>query len=272
MFKTEFTVLMSVYSKDDPDLFDKALKSVFDNSLSASKVLIISDGPLSPELNAVLERYSDEPTFSLVRCEENMGLSFALNIGLEYVDTEFTIRADSDDINCPTRFVTLIKLLQSGYDLVGSSIMEVDKSGVEIAIRKPPLNQADIKKFVKRRNPFNHMSTAFRTQVVADVGGYPNIFLKEDYALWATLISRGVRMCNSDEVLVHATTGQDFYKRRGGIRYAVAEIAMQRHLVSSGLKNKFSALFDGVLRSLVFLAPGKVREFVYVNFLRRRIR
>jgi glycosyltransferase involved in cell wall biosynthesis len=272
MTNSNFTVLISVFKKDDPTLFYLALKSIFENSMLPSRVLVIADGPLTNELNEILNLYSSHSSLFIIRLEVNEGLSSALNVGLRTIDTEFTIRADSDDFNSPNRFVTLIKLLESGYDLVGSSIIEVDKSGTELAIRRPPLNQVDIRKFAKKRNPFNHMSIAFRTIVVTGIGGYPNIFLKEDYALWATLISKGVPMCNSDEILVRATTGRDFYKRRGGLRYAFAEIAMQKHLVSCGLKNPFSALFDGVLRSIVFLAPGRVREFVYVNFLRQGIK
>lgn len=262
---------MSVYAQDNPFLFDKALNSIFINSLKPSRVLVVTDGPLTSSLNNVLEKYAVEPTLVVHRLEVNKGLASALNDGLKHIKTEFTVRADSDDINYPTRFATLINLLESGYDLVGSSILEVDKSGSELAIRRPPLCQMQIRKFAKRRNPFNHMSVAFRTKVVIEVGGYPDIFLKEDYALWSTLISKGIRMCNSDEVLVRATTGSDFYKRRGGIRYAYAEFAMQKHLISSGLKNPFFALFDGLLRALVFLAPGRIREFVYVNFLRQRL-
>jgi glycosyltransferase involved in cell wall biosynthesis len=268
MLKNDFTVLISVYQKDDPNLFDAALLSIFNNSLLPSTVLVVADGPLTEALDFILDKYSFQPTFFVLRLEKNKGLSAALNEGLMHVKTDFVVRADADDVNYPNRFVTLINLLRSGYDLVGSSIIEVDKSGVELAIRKPPLNQAQIIKFVKKRNPFNHMSVAFKTHVVINAGGYPNIYLKEDYALWSILISKGLRICNSDEVLVRATTGQDFYKRRGGIKYAFAEFAMQKHLVSLGLKNPFAATLDGLLRSMVFLAPGKIREFIYINFLR----
>lgn len=267
-----FTVLISVYHKDDAGLFEKALESIFCNSLPPDRVLIVADGPLTASLDCVLLKYSNQPNYSLIRSESNMGLACALNMGLRNISTEFTIRADSDDINCVNRFEILINLLQSGYGLVGSSIIEVDKSGVELAIRMPPLSQVDIKRFVKKRNPFNHMSVGFRTQIVIEAGGYPNIHLKEDYALWSTLIAKGVRMCNSEEILVRATTGRDFYKRRGGIRYALAEFAMQKHLIYSGLKSPFAASLDGLLRSLVFLAPAKIREFVYINFLRMGIK
>ncbi len=51
----------------------------------------------------------------------------------------------------------------------------------------------------------------------------PNVYLKEDYALWARMIQEGARCQNLPEVLVTAATGEDLYRRRGGGRYAAAE-------------------------------------------------
>jgi hypothetical protein len=113
------------------------------------------------------------------------------------------------------------------------------------------------------------MSVGYLTSTVKNAGGYPAIHLKEDYALWAKLLSQGCNVCNLDVVLVDATAGVEMFQRRGGLRYALAEIDLQRHLVVCGLKSSPIALMDGVLRSAVFLAPNVVREYFYINFLRK---
>lgn len=94
--------------------------------------------------------------------------------------------------------------------------MEVDRTGRPIAIRKVPSTEKEIRKFICHRNPFNHMTVAFRRSIVSDLGGYPDIFLKEDYALWACMLSRGVKMTNLEYILVNATAGSEMYRRRGG--------------------------------------------------------
>jgi glycosyltransferase involved in cell wall biosynthesis len=270
--RSDFSVLMAVYHKDDPSLFLMAIDSVFSNSLPPVKLIVVADGQLNNELERILNMFIKRSDFYLIRLEYNVGLASALNIGLKYVQTKYTVRADSDDFNYPNRFSILISTLESGFDLAGSSILEADKHGNEIAVRKMPSSHNEIVKFASRRNPFNHMSVGFRTKVVLDALGYPSIYLREDYALWAKLISRNIRVCNIDQILVRATTGADMYRRRGGLKYTLGEIDLQLHLVSNRLKSPLMGLLDGVLRGLVFIAPNRVREYFYINFLRLKIK
>lgn len=263
-----FTILMAVYHKDDPNLLRIALQSVYANTLKPDVVVLVQDGPVGENISNVINEFSSRKNFSLIELEVNSGLANALNAGLSTIHTQYTIRADADDFNHPDRFEQLIEKLRQGFDLVGSSIKEVDKSSQFMAIRRCPASEEEIRKFIRKRNPFNHMSVAFRTEAVLSAGGYPSIHLKEDYALWASLVSRNYKVCNLATVLVDATAGTEMFQRRGGVRYALAEIDLQRHLVKCGLKSRISALADGVMRSAIFLAPNAVREFVYLRFLR----
>lgn len=99
--------------------------------------------------------------------------------------------------------------------------------------------------------------------------GYPDIHLKEDYALWASIFACGAKAANMPETLVRATTGRDMYRRRGGIRYALAEIALQKHLVNVGLKSKHMAILHGLARSTIFLMPSSIRGWIYKKILRK---
>lgn len=266
----EFTVLMAVYKKDDPFLFRKALISIFSNNLQPIELVLVADGELNDNLLLIIDEFKINQPLKLLSLQNNVGLAQALNSGLAIIRTMYTVRADADDFNYPCRFEVLLAKLREGFDLVGSSIREVDKAGVEVAFRKCPLTEVEIRNFVRTRNPFNHMTVGFRTAAVVEAGGYPSIYLKEDYALWATLLARDCRVCNLSAVLVDATAGTDMFRRRGGMRYAMAEVNLQRHLVKCRLKSPLNALFDGFLRSLIFLAPNIVRELVYINFLRDR--
>jgi glycosyltransferase involved in cell wall biosynthesis len=266
--KTDFTVLLAVYYKDDPYLFLNALTSIFSNSLQPQELVVVADGDLTVELVSIISDFSKKYPLRLIQLAQNVGLANALNAGLSTIKTTYTVRADADDINHTDRFEVLLSKLCEGFDLVGSAIREIEKDGAEVAFRMCPLNQHDIKLYARKRNPFNHMTVGFRTSVVTDTGGYPSIYLKEDYALWATLLSRGCRVCNLDVVLVDATAGREMFQRRGGLRYAMAELDLQVHLVSCRLKSPFNALIDGVFRSLIFLSPSVVREFFYLKFLR----
>lgn len=269
MKNTNFSVLMSFYRNDKPELLRKALDSIFQNSIVPSEIILIQDGPVGAELTAVISSFSSKDVLKITILKENVGLARALNIGLGLISNPYTFRADADDYNMPDRFIKQLKFLEDGVALVGSSILEVDAHGKNIAIRTAPANEIEIKKLIGRRNPFNHMSVAFRTDVVIAVGGYPNIYLKEDYALWAKIIAGGYKVANLDDILVRATAGKDMYRRRGGILYVQSEIEMQRFLMQQNLQNFQWALIYGVSRSLVFLLPSKIRGYIYENFLRK---
>lgn len=249
-------------------MLEKALGSIYKSTLLPTYVVLIADGPLDESLQLIVDRFIQEKGLLFYQIPNNAGLAYALNFGLSKIKTELVIRADADDFNYTDRFEKLIAKLNDGFDLVGSAIREIDKSGGFVAIRRPPLDANEINKFIRKRNPFNHMSVGFRKDFILKCGGYPSIHLKEDYALWADVISSGGRVCNINDVLVDATAGLEMYQRRSGLRYALAEIDLQRHLVRTGLKSIPSAIFDGILRSAVFLAPNSVREFVYLRFLR----
>ncbi len=270
--KDNFTVLLAVYHRDDARQFDRALASIFENTLAPKSVLVVADGPLTEQLDRVLSEHAgSQSTLKIHRLKSNQGLSKALNVGLSLVDTEWVARADADDINRPDRFqkqADLVAAMRGSVDLMGGAISEIDRDGTLLAIRRPPSQHHAIVKFAARRNPFNHMTVWFRTEFAQRIGGYPHIHLKEDYALWAGMIKRGARCINLDDVLVDAQTGNDMYKRRGGKRYALAEIKLQKYLYKAGLKSAPLALFDVFSRATIFLAPTFLRKFVYTNILR----
>lgn len=269
--KVAFTVLMPVYDRDDIDrLFIRAIDSVYRNTVLPHHFILIVDGPVRESLRLKIVNVEALYKIEVLWLPNNVGIANALNIGLNKVKTEWVVRADADDYNLPNRFKVQVNFMQQGYDLIGSAIQEVDIKGENIAIKKPPLKHDALKRFARYRNPFNHMTAAFRASFARNCGGYPNIYLKEDYALWALMIKNGAKLANSPLVLVKATAGRDMYKRRGGLLYAKSEIELQKHLVRCGIKSYYAAMYHGGLRSLVYLLPGFIRGLIYESVLRSR--
>jgi glycosyltransferase involved in cell wall biosynthesis len=263
---------MALYGGDKPHLFVKAVQSVFANTILPNQCLIVLDGPLPTELDqTALELSKQYPIIEFIRLPKNRGLANALNIGLQSVRFSWVIRADSDDINLPQRFEVLAKTVQQhpSLQLVGSAILEVDEEGKPLTVREVPVTEKEIRQFAKTRNPFNHMAVAYRLDAVLACGGYPNIFLKEDYGLWCYFLAKNFPVANLKEVLVHACAGMGMFRRRGGWRYAKSEWQMQNLLVHSGLKGKARALIDGIMRATFFLIPASWRGFLYVHLLRQ---
>ena len=108
---------------------------------------------------------------------KNVGSVLALNSAIKLVKTKWIARADSDDINMANRFEKQIESALNDYDVIGCNILEVDRNNKFKTIeKKMPLKNSDIQKYLKWRNPINHMTAFYKTELVKKVGGYPNIY------------------------------------------------------------------------------------------------
>ncbi len=114
-----------------------------------------------------------------------------------------------------------------------------------------PCSQAEIVKASYKRNPFNHMSVAYRTDIVRELGGYPSLHLKEDYGLWLQFIANNHRVRNINKVLVEANFDESSIFRRGGLKYVASERDLLE-LKNSLIGKRFNNFLIFVLRSAVF--------------------
>lgn len=265
----KFSVLMAVYKGDNANYFQEALDSVYTNTITPNELILVVDGPIGSDLHNVIKSFKVLAGFKVFQLPENKGLSTALNYGLSKVSNELVFRADADDINLKNRFERQIIYLENDFDIVGSTILEITEDKKPLKMRTCPSEHSKIVKTLKYRSPFNHMTIGFKKSIVLSIGGYPNISLKEDYALWIKLLSEDIKAFNLDEVLVHARAGKNMYRRRGGIEYFASEMQIQTLIINNKINNFYYALLIGVCRGFVFLMPNYFRGWFYSKFLRK---
>ena len=103
--RVPFSVLISLYKKENPEWFREALDSVFAQTVQPDEIVLVKDGPLTEELEAVLSDYSTKfPIFNFVVNETNLGLGLALQKGVLACKNEIIARMDTDDIIPVDRF------------------------------------------------------------------------------------------------------------------------------------------------------------------------
>lgn len=271
MKNPSFTVLMCTYSKDDPYLLEKSIESVFKNSIKPNYFILTIDGPIPKTNEKIIKKLSNQYPIQLNIIRKNKGLAEALNNALNLVKTEWVARADSDDINLYERFEKQLRVAKKDFDVIGSNILEIDNNGnLPKLTKKIPLTNKEIKKYIKLRNPINHMSVFYKTNLIKSVGGYPNIYLREDYALWAKLFEKGARFYNINEILVHVNGGQSLYKRRSGFKNAIAESKLQILLYQCNIKPLFLVIIHLILRASFLLLPSRLIQFIYIKNFRNK--
>lgn len=103
--RESFSVLLSVYWKENPVYLRDSLDSVFGQTVRASEVVLVEDGPLTPDLDRVVEEYEAKyPELKVIKLPQNRGLGLALNEGMKHCTNELIARMDTDDICKPYRF------------------------------------------------------------------------------------------------------------------------------------------------------------------------
>jgi len=254
-------VLMSVYHKVDPTEFAEALDSIFTQTRPADEVILVKDGPLTDELEAVIASYGDAIT--VVPLERNCGLGAALARGLEHVTAEFTARMDTDDVSVPHRFETQLAWFarHPETDALGAAMVEFTGDR-ELGVRAMPEHAIEIQRYAKINSPMNHPTVMFRTQSVRDAGGYQPIKNLEDYDLWARMLASGMRLHNLQEPLVRFRLDDAVFSRRAQGMWE-SEVQLQRNLAAYGLISKKRGVFNLLVRTAYRAIPAGLVRRVY---------
>lgn len=271
----KYSVLMSLYIKEKPEYLDLAIKSMVDQTLKPDEIVIVKDGPITDELQAVLDKYdNDYPgLFNIVGYEKNRGLGLALNFGLEHCRNELVARMDTDDIAVLDRCEKQVAFMEKHIEIaiVGGQIQEfLDTPDNVTGKRIVPCSDIEIKKYMKKRCPFNHMTVMFRKADILDVGNYQDWFYNEDYYLWIRLALGNKMFANLPEVLVEVRTSNDMYQRRGGKKYFISEKNIQKYMLRKKIIKFYRYSINLMERFLLqILMPNQIRIIVFKVFVRR---
>jgi len=178
---------------------------------------------------------------------------------------------DTDDICLPDRFKKQVEFIKQHPNVVlfSGHIAEFSDDKTKITgYRKVPIGDKNIKKYALSRNPFNHMTVAFRKDIIEAVGGYQHHLFLEDYNLWLRVIAQGYEVGNIDEVLLLARAGSNMVARRRGKDYIKGEWMLFNLKRKLNLQNIFSGFFIFILRVVPRILPTKILKGIY-KFLRR---
>lgn len=260
-------MLMPVYDGVPSAHFALALESVFSQTRAPDAVVVVSDGPLTPEQEQVLAAH---PTVLRVDLPTRAGIGPALAAGLAVCEGEWVARADADDINEPHRLESQLAVLDaSGGDVCSSAMAEfLGSPDRVVGVRPCPIAHRDIARRMRMANPVNHPTVVFRRELAVSAGGYQDLPYVEDYDLWARMLQRGAVFVGTQEPLVRfrADGLQDRRTAAGALN---AERLLQHRLHDYGLIGRPRMLTNLVIRGLYLRLPRPMVHGVYGLVFRR---
>lgn len=267
----DFSVLMSVYDKENADYLKQSLDSVFSQTIRASQVVLVEDGPLTPVQDSLIKDYCDKyPELEIVPLKENKGLGLALAEGIKHCRNEIVARMDTDDIARQDRFELQLNefVKNQKLDICGSHVKEFeDNIDNVVTQRMVPLTDAECKEYQKRRDAFNHMTVMYKKSAVLAAGNYQHCPLMEDTLLWVNMFKIGATVMNIDDYLVYARIGKGMYERRGGWAYFKKYKRARKRIYDTGYISWWDYVYTLIVQFVVAIMPNKLRGWIFRRVL-----
>ncbi len=253
----KYSVLMSVYAKDNTEYFIQAVNSMLAQTIPPEQFVLVVDGAVPKELaNAIAQYAENEELFTVVRLKENKGLGHALDVGLEHCRNELVARMDADDISLPERCERELEIFDQNKTLAvcGTHMIEFNDSPEKVhTMRKVPTDYVAIKKMMRRRQAFNHPTVMYKKSEVIRCGRYGNLRKKQDYDLFSRMINMGCYALNVDDLLFKYRADENNYKRRKSWSYVKSSIKVG----ALNYQRKYCSLTD-----LLYIICGQIGLFI----------
>lgn len=274
----KFSILSSIYYKENPQHFDECMVSIWENqTLKANEMVLVEDGELTPELYEKIEEWQNKlgSLLKIIKLPQNVGTGKAKNIGLQHCVHDIICIVDTDDVYLSNRFEKQIDFLNKNQDvdIVGGQIYEfIDDISNLTGVREVPCLHDELLMYAKKQSPFNNMTITYKKQAVLNAGGYQHHLWMEDYNLFLRLISNGCKLANLSDFLVYARIDNGMHGRRRGWQY----IQSEKQLLDLKVKLKIQPLVPAVLlflaRSAFRLLPSSLLGKVYNSVFRKSVK
>lgn len=191
------TVLLPFYRSSST--LNEAVESIIDQSFQEWELVLIDNNADAESKNVALDFLRRDIRVKLIS-EQQQGVAFALNAGLNHSTGAIIARMDADDIAHSDRLKTQYDFLKNNahIDVVGcqcSFSSDNDRAGGydyyvqwQNSIISP--EEHFLSRFIE--SPLAHPSVMFRKELIEKYGYYDTGILPEDYELWLRWMSRGV--------------------------------------------------------------------------------
>jgi glycosyltransferase involved in cell wall biosynthesis len=200
--KPVISVLLPVFNGQQH--ITAAIDSILSQSFTDLELIIVDDCSTDNTIS-IIENYTDK-RIRLFRNDQNSGPGISLNNGIEKVEGSFIAIMHADDISTADRLEKQYKFFQThpDIDIVGTQFKQMNEEGVVKMERSNlPLDPNVLKYSTLFNNCLCHPSVMIRKTVFDSGIRYESLRVNEDYALWITCLTKGIRIANLDFACLH---------------------------------------------------------------------
>ena len=265
----EISVVMGVYNA--ASFLAEAIESILSQTYNDFEFIIVNDRS-TDESEKIIRSFTDS-RIQLINLDENKGLSFALNRGIEKASGRYIARMDADDVSLPHRFDKQMNYFASHpeTDVLGSAVYEIDESGNMLGVKKVPQSDERIKKLLIKSNPFFHSVIMMKRSALEESGYYDESIRQtvEDWDLWFRM-SRRCKMANLDEPLLKRRFHKENMSLESNDELLLNGMKLRIKYIGEGYYSAFS--YRHLLKPFAaYSMPGPLKKFIRQKILKSNI-
>ena len=197
------SVIMPVYNAEK--FIEKTLESILNQTYRDFEIILINDYSTDKSMDIVHKMNNSK--IRILENEQNMGIAYSRNIGLDEASGEYIALMDDDDLAPLDRFQKQVDFLDKNQDIdvVGGRYCVIDENDTVIRKLSEPLrNPQYIKASLMFYDPIGNGSTMFRRSFVMkhQIRYQDNCLGMEDYRFWIDCSLHG-KITNLDDILLY---------------------------------------------------------------------
>lgn len=230
------SILLPVYNA--AHTIQDALDSIFNQTFTDFNVVIINDGS-TDKSEDIIKSYTDKRILYYSN-ENNKGLIYTLNRGLDLCKGEYIIRMDADDIMMPTRIEKQVFYMDNHPQIVasGTSIICFDNIHRN-KLYTPPLSPEEINYKILLGSPLLHPTSIIRKKIIDhyNIKFNENYKHAEDYKFWYDLLQYG-ELANLKEPLLKYRLSPTQISSRHQNEQLIVSLKVRKEIITNTLQKQ----------------------------------
>jgi len=205
------SVVTAAYNAEES--IQESIESVLSQSYDNIELIVVING-CSDNTESVVRKLEKEDKRVRILFSEK-GKVPARNCGFAAARGDVIALNDSDDVWLPGKLSLQMKVLESGFDVVGGRIECVDSSGkvTQDPLERPTSHFSIINSLLNGVNPLANSATIFKRKLFNWIGTYDDCFpFCEDYHFWLRA-AKFAKFNNVEDVVMryfsHPSPGYD---------------------------------------------------------------
>lgn len=246
------SVLMPVKNVDN--YFNLSFNSIVNQTYNNIEIIIIVDESQVCDIKSVVKK--SEREIKIVG-SNMLGISCALNAGIQKSDGVYIARMDADDISDLTRIEKQINYFNKNLDckILGTQAKYINESGKSIGSSKNINININILKEMCYGNILIHPTVMMNARFIKKLGGYSNTS-SEDYELWLRALEVDEKsICIMGEELLAYRIHENQVSKVTRVKSQAAVCAA---IYSALIRNFSINLFGGLIFNMTKLCVRKL--------------